>query len=253
MLSHPHCPDTNLTLVDFVPTDDEDWYIDGVLPSDPGDYLNTFEEYRGFYCQGIHTRTVPWDKDFFIYSDLDDSVTFYTGIGWADSIGPGLGHWINQDEMRHYEEPDPQHFLPIWARSVNWLAERIQNHDTCACAIVLNNTDWDSASMHLPIGESHFLNPNYFIPRTTLVSYIFTNRIKSHTPPNINDTTTVDMPQDSLCYDHVSGHEIGHIVNLRHNPTDITSIMFEYLIDFLHPTWQYKQADIDSFLVKPPQ
>ena len=70
MLSHPHCPDTNLTLVDFLPTEDNDGYLEGY--SIDGDYLVSFEEYRGFYIRGIHTRTCPWDKDFFVYSDLND-------------------------------------------------------------------------------------------------------------------------------------------------------------------------------------
>ena len=240
-----------MTVIDFTTTPDEDWHIDGVLPCDPGDYLNSFEEYRGFYCRDVHTRTCPWDKDFFIYSDLDDSLTFFTGIGWADSIGPGLCHWIDEDEMRHYEEPDPYHMLPIWARSVNWFKDRIDNTDTCACAIFLENLEWHPDSLRAPLGLTGIVGShNYAIPRKISCGYIYTRRLRFHTPPH-HDTLHIDLPSDSLCQLHITGHEIGHMVDLRHSQSD-SSIMNNHISDPYNPPHLYLERDLDYFLVKPP-
>jgi hypothetical protein len=71
MLTDSLCPDTITIINQIEPTQNGDYWPTGFLPLQMGDELFTFEEYRGFYCRGVHKRTVPWTKDFFIYSDLD--------------------------------------------------------------------------------------------------------------------------------------------------------------------------------------
>ncbi len=105
MLADGHCPDTVTSILQITRTQEMDDYIHPVLPTELGDYLNVFEEYRGFYCRGVHTRTSPWQKDFFIYSNLGKR-NLNTGIGYAELIGPKLGHWIDSTEMKNYSEPD---------------------------------------------------------------------------------------------------------------------------------------------------
>jgi hypothetical protein len=247
MLADTLCPDTSILQIN--PETDEDAYINGVLPSDAGDYLNIFEEYRGFNCRGIHTRTNPWRKDFFVYSDLD---TFNIGLGCSDQIGPNLAHLIDSTEMKNFFIPNIYHYDPNdeSRKSINWLADRIESHNTNPCIIVLNNRTWTASDTMKPLGVSgHASNTNYVIPKTTTCSYIYTRRIQYHTPPNF-DPINLDLPADTNCWKVITGHEVGHDVNFGES-TDTTSIMDEYLRNYVNPPSQYKQADLDSFLVKP--
>jgi hypothetical protein len=52
-----------------------------------------------------------------------------------------------------------------------------------------------------------------------------------------------------------AGHEMGHVVDFRHNftPDSANSIMYQYIRSYTNPQNQYQQADFDSFLVKPTQ
>jgi len=250
-LLDPHCPDTIRSILQITPIPDIDDYIHGVLPCELGDYLNVFEEYRGFYCRGVHTRTSPWEKDFFVCSNLD---TFKTGLGYANQIGPGLAHLIDSTEMRNYFEPNINHWSPQdeLAKSINWYADRIDSHANCPATIVLEKLDWAPGDSLAPIGQTGYLSGlGYSIPKTTTCSYIFVKRIQYHTPPRSNPDS-LDLPADTLCWHHVTGHEIGHSVDFRES-SDTTSIMTEYLRNFTNPPDQYRQADLDSFLVKPIQ
>jgi hypothetical protein len=252
-LADPHCPDSITTTVQIEATQDFDDYLHGVLPCELGDYLNTFEEYRGFYCRGVHTRTSPWAKDFFVYSDLDSNF-INTGLGYATEIGPGLAHLIDSTEMQSFFHPDPDTLTAMddTLKSINWYADRIESHANCPCIIVLNNMAWDSTKTRQALGEARVVSGlGYAIPKTTDVCYIYTRRIKSHTPPHFNPDT-LDLRYDSLCWKSITGHEIGHTVNMGHNTND-SSIMVSPFPSFITPPNVYLQADLDSFLVKPRQ
>lgn len=49
---------------------------------------------------------------------------------------------------------------------------------------------------------------------------------------------------------HVAGHEIGHMVDFRHDTINVNSIMTKTARDTI-PQNRYFQVDLDSFLVKP--
>ncbi|MCX6639135.1 MAG: hypothetical protein NTW14_01465 [bacterium] len=249
MLADTLCPDTITIISQIEATQDLDDYIHGVLASDLGDYLNTFEEYRGFYCRGKHTRTSPWKKDFFVYSDID---SFNVGLGYADSIGPGLAHFIDSTEMYNYFVPSLFRFSRTdeFRKSVNWLSERIDSHTNNPCVIALGDWSWSPGDTNKAIGaQSHVKNLGYSIPKTTACGVVYMKRIQYWTPPH-RDSDTLDFPADTLCWKHNTGHEIGHCVNFGESD-DSTSIMTDTLRNFSNPPTQYHQADLDSFLVKP--
>lgn len=253
MLLDTHCPDTITTIQQIQPTQNLDSYLPGFLPLQLGDQLTTFEEYRGFYCRGVHTRTSPWQRDFFIYSDLDSSA-LNTGIGYADQIGPGLGHWIDFNEMQSYSPPYPNHPLAVEARSINWYNDRIDSSTLCPCAILLKNPFFYPSKDSLTLGRTWFYGDSaeyYHVPNNTTMGYIWPKRIRYQTPPRY-DTTSVDLPVDSLWQNYVSGHEIGHMINMPHSSSD-SSIMGTHIANPYNPPHVYEQADLDYFLVKPPQ
>jgi hypothetical protein len=89
----------------------------------------------------------------------------------------------------------------------------------------------------------------YAIPETTVVGFVYTNRIKYMSPVH-HDTSNIDIPQDSLGMMKVAGHEIGHMVNMGENPST-NSIMSGYFDNWIQIPHEYEQVDLDSFLVKP--
>ncbi|MCX6640745.1 MAG: hypothetical protein NTW14_09735, partial [bacterium] len=254
MLADTLCPDTITIISQIEPTQDLDDYIHGVLACDLGDWLNTFEEYRGFYCQGVHTRTSPWKKDFFVYSNLG-SLALNTGIGYAEQIGRGLGHWIAKKEMQSYIQPNTHIKADsfLYEKSVNWLNDRIITIDTCACSIFLNNYALIPVddSTGFPLGLTSFdtiQGAKYIIPRTVRVGFVFSKRIRYITPPDYNYDSINAL--DTNWQDFVAGHEIGHMVDFRHNANNDSSIMTDTARSII-PTDQYFPVDLDSFLVKP--
>ena len=134
-------------------------------------------------------------------------------------------------------------------KAVNWYADRIDSHETCASAIFLNSLYFDSSQT---IGLSVFYPFwDFHIPRTTIVGFLLRNQIRFHTFPNY-DTTNTDRQIDSLWQMHVAGHEIGHMVHMPHNQNQPLSIMDSVLTDTLHPESEYYPVDFENFMVKPP-
>ncbi|MCX6640472.1 MAG: hypothetical protein NTW14_08340 [bacterium] len=251
MLADTLCPDTITIISQVTPTQNIDQWPLGYLQLQLGDEVNTFEEYRGFYCRGVHKRTVPWTKDFFIYSDLDTS-SLNTGIGYASLLPYGVCHWIDSTEMHNYSRPAPRDSLRAEARAVNWLSERIDSIAICPCAILLNNRStvvYDSLDT---LGLAYFYRVDssryYCVPQNTILGYLFTNRVRYHTPPHrsIAIFDSLDIPWQNS----IAGHEIGHMVNMPDDTSNANSIMY-YGMDSYHPQEQYMPEDLGYYWVKP--
>jgi len=257
MLADPHCPDTMTSILQISPIPDVDDYIHGVLPCELGDYLTVFEEYRGFYCKGVHTRTSPWEKDFFVYTNFDDSANFCTGIGYASQLGPGLCHLIDSTEMRNYYIPDPNQPLQLQDeidKSINWYADRIDSHQNCASVIFLNDRFWELGRPTIGrtwVDTSLYHNTYYIFPKAIRLSRMYYIQIRVNDPV-LSDPDSIEVPTDSLWQMYVSGHEIGHFVNMRHSNIDSsimhTPIDSAYLFE---PPSEYLPSDLEQFLVKP--
>ncbi len=61
-------------------------------PREPGDGYSNYEEYRGFFVNGIWTDTDPTYKDIFVYDELGFGVGYFTELGLSI-------HLINQNEF----------------------------------------------------------------------------------------------------------------------------------------------------------
>jgi hypothetical protein len=61
-------------------------------PAEPGDGFSNYEEYRGFFINGIWDDTDPTHKDIFIYDELGFGVGLFTEMNLTVSL-------INQDEF----------------------------------------------------------------------------------------------------------------------------------------------------------
>jgi hypothetical protein len=255
VLQDPLCPDTIISPVQIAVVQDDDGCITSPFPiwSYYGDYLNVFEEYRGFYCKGIHTRTSPWRKDVFIYVQMD---TFAIGLGFAPSLGPFF-HLIDSTEMRDYAHPD-RHIISNNRKSVNWQAARIDSHLNCAATIFVEDISLQPIEdpLNLKIACTYFdsliLVNRIKIPPFVKFAKVFTRKIRYNSRPD-SDTCIVNMPTDSLIQLQINAHEIGHMVNMVENYADTASIMYSLRPNqWDHPNRTFSPDDTIYFVVKKP-
>jgi len=251
MLQDSNCPDTMTHVLQITRWKDGDWWLIGA--QEPielnGDFLVSFEEYRGFYCRGIHRRTVPWNKDFFVFSDLDSSAfdSFEIGIGYATNLGPSLAHWIEADEMQSFRPLAPVNS----DKSINWYNDRIDSTADCVCTIVLQDGSVDTLTIDsLRYGVTNMLYEDWSIPPTIRFSKIYRQRIMRQSPPHRN-FVTMDLPQDTLMINWVTAHEIGHQVGIiGHNLDDTTSVMYVDPLRWQNIPFQYDEVDTAQFNMK---
>jgi hypothetical protein len=154
--------------------------------------------------------------------------------------------------MRNYSRPTPHDSIPAKDRAVDWFGDRIDTCYICPCAILLKNLSTVVHDTLDTLGLTFFYQTDssqyYSVPYNTKVGFVFTNRIKYHSPPHhsISIFDPLDIPWQNM----IAGHEIGHMVNMPENLTNTNSIM-NTITNPNHPPDHYVQDDVDYYRVKP--
>ena len=150
-----------------------------------GDGFSIYEEYRGFKIKGSHTWLQPSKKDVFVYSEVDE------GVGYA-SVSGHTFHLIYSYEYSN--------------RVVNFNGQSVPGHSNQKGLYVreaLGTGDY--------CGFTH--PPAPATPNQVGTIDIYTNLIQAEYdygnlgPYSVSDGT-----------DAITGHEIGHGINLSHCP-----------------------------------
>lgn len=161
---------------------------------DVGDGLNAFEEYRGFFVGGVHTRTRPAARDFFV-----DSVY---GVGDARNSGMTI-HEILSSEYS----------------ADNYINFNYQNHGNPVAGYD-QTRHYNQKGARIVEGGFSTAGARMF-PFTTLQQLpsfwthteIYSKTLRQASPPR-NNQNDPDQPIDTEKLQQTLAHEIGHWVFL---------------------------------------
>ncbi len=167
--------------------------------SNNGDGFTIFEEYRGFYIQGEHTRICPLSKDIFIYSNLDEGLGYATNIDGDNPYTFNLYQvsWTDMDGgNRVMNSRQCPGYSYMEQRAIRVLEDKRSKAD---------EVDYAYGRAY-PI--QYHSSPN--IPANMLQAFIYTKSIDHH----LEKPEVVGRISKSDAISLIIGHEVGHHVNL---------------------------------------
>jgi hypothetical protein len=174
-------------------TDDNDALPQGL---NNGDGLTAFEEYRGFMVDKKHERTNPNLKDLFINSDIGYGVTGKTGLTL---------HLIRKNET------DDEKYI-------NFNGGRDQK------ALRVDAPGKRCNPYNDPYGCGEY---GYVVYPSGTITFT-PNNAKSDCVVYIKDIEHDLLPNlQQLGIDIITGHEVGHAINMKHQKFDSKDYMYE--------------------------
>ena len=210
-----------------------------------GDALTAFEEYRGFFVQGQHTRTDPWAKHLFVQSSLME------GVGYATSLPISLvqvlateiaaASVINANYVNNGNGAQPVHMLQR--------ALKIQ----------------DGGYSSTDAGATQPILPGPVVPANVIYINIYMQTIRQTSPTHNNKNTPDSV--DSSKTSQTIAHEIGHGITLAHIdvnkvcPPPVWTVMVtnyfvqsnghdQWLCAWQNIPFSYLQNELDTFRLR---
>ena len=160
-----------------------------------GDGLAAFEEYRGFFVLGVHTRTDPFRQDLFLQSNLGESVGDAPALQISVlNLVPTEVNASNEISFNYTNSGFGGNVSPHYAQKA------------------LQIGDGGYSSTDSGVTQPIVLGP--IVPKNVAYILVYTQSIRSSSPPTNNTTTadSVDIPKT----DQTIAHEVGHGVTLDH-------------------------------------